>query len=73
MAHTLDIFNADANGLIWQGTADNLEGAKANVKALRAKSPGDYVKPRTHTIPHHEAWRTWLLLGVSGPRESLRK
>jgi hypothetical protein len=43
MAHTLDIFNADANGLIWQGTADNLEGAKANVKALRAKSPGDYV------------------------------
>jgi hypothetical protein len=43
MAHKVDIFKSDANGLIWEGTAENLEGAKANVRALRAKSPGDYV------------------------------
>jgi hypothetical protein len=43
MAHKVDIFKSDANGLIWQGTADDLDGAKANVKALRVKSPGDYI------------------------------
>ena len=43
MAHKLDIFKVDANGLIWQGTADDLAGAKSNVRTLRAKSPGDYV------------------------------
>ncbi len=43
MTHPIDIFQVEATGVCWVETAPNIEHAKARVKELAAKLPGEYV------------------------------
>ena len=43
MQRPLDIFKLEKDGIIWKGTAENLEVAKESVKAMVETSPGDYL------------------------------
>jgi hypothetical protein len=43
MPRPLDIFKLEKDGIVWKGTAENLEVAKESVKAMVETSPGDYL------------------------------
>lgn len=43
MPRPLDIFKVEADGIVWKGTAENLEVAKQCVKVMVVTSPGDYL------------------------------
>lgn len=43
MPRPLDIFKLEKDGIVWKGTAENLEVAKLSVKAMVETSPGDYL------------------------------
>jgi hypothetical protein len=43
MARPLDIFKLEKDGVVWKGTAENLEVAKLSVKTMVETSPGDYL------------------------------
>jgi hypothetical protein len=43
MPRPLDIFKVEKDGIVWKGTAENLEVAKLSVKMMVETSPGDYL------------------------------
>ena len=43
MPRPLDIFKVEEDGIVWKGTAENLEVAKLSVKMMVETSPGDYL------------------------------
>jgi hypothetical protein len=43
MSRPLDIFKLEKDGVVWKGTAENLEVAKLSVKTMVETSPGDYL------------------------------
>ena len=43
MARPLDIFRMVPEGVRWIGSAENLEAAKALIKAKAAEEPGDFL------------------------------
>jgi hypothetical protein len=43
MPRPLDIFKLEQDGIVWKGTAENLEIAKLSVKTMAETSPGDYL------------------------------
>jgi hypothetical protein len=44
MDESLDIFRVETDGTaLWRGTAEGIDAAKARVKALASRSPGDYM------------------------------
>ena len=43
MPRPLDIFKVEKDGIVWKGTAENLEVAKSSVKMMVETSPGDYL------------------------------
>jgi hypothetical protein len=43
MPRPLDIFKLEEDGIVWKGTAENLEVAKLSVKMMVETSPGDYL------------------------------
>lgn len=43
MPRPLDIFKLEKDGVVWKGTAENLEVAKLSVKTMVETSPGDYL------------------------------
>jgi hypothetical protein len=43
MTHPIDIFQLEAAGVRWLEAAPDIEQAKARVKELGAKSPGEYL------------------------------
>ena len=43
MPRPLDIFKLEKDGIVWKGTAENLEVAKLSVKMMVETSPGDYL------------------------------
>ena len=43
MPRPLDIFKVEKDGIVWKGTAENLEVAKVSVKTMVETSPGDYL------------------------------
>jgi hypothetical protein len=43
MPRPLDIFKLEKDGVVWKGTAENLEVAKESVKAMVETAPGDYL------------------------------
>jgi hypothetical protein len=50
MSHSLDIFQADSDGrILWRGSADSLEAAKAWIQKLAASAPGEYLILDQHT------------------------
>ncbi len=52
MNESLDIFRLETDGTaLWRGTAEGFNAAKARVKALASRSPGDYMiySPATGT------------------------
>jgi hypothetical protein len=42
MFYPLDIFKNDAEGVLWQGAAQNLVAAKLRIQRLALFSPGEY-------------------------------
>lgn len=43
MSRPVDIFKLEKDGIVWKGTAENLEVAKESVKTMVEIAPGDYL------------------------------